>query len=123
MAVKSMTGFGSASENSNGVRVSVELSSVNRKQLDVVFRLPPQLSALESRIQKIIQEQISRGRISGNVQLEAANGGATVQIDLPRAEKALQRASERLTSKDPSVDVVRAQFALARAHARIKFAK
>ena len=55
------------------------------------------------------------------VLLDAAETKA--EIDLPRAEKALQRASERLTSKDPSVDVVRAQFALARAHARIKFAK
>jgi len=103
MAVKSMTGFGSASANSGGVRVSIELSSVNRKQLDVVFRLPPQLVALESRIQKIIQEQISRGRISGNVQLETANGGATVQIDLPRAEEAvkqLRRTAKKLNLTD-----------------------
>jgi uncharacterized protein (TIGR00255 family) len=103
MAVKSMTGFGSASANSGGVRVSVELSSVNRKQLDVVFRLPPPLAALESRIQKIIQEQISRGRISGNVQLEAANGGASVQIDLSRAEaavKQLRRTAKKLNLAD-----------------------
>jgi uncharacterized protein (TIGR00255 family) len=103
MAVKSMTGFGSASVNSNGVRVSVELSSVNRKQLDVVFRLPPQLSALEARIQKIIQEQISRGRISGNVQLEAENGGSMVQIDLLRAAEAvkqLRRTAKKLNLAD-----------------------
>ena len=55
------------------------------------------------------------------VLLDAAETKA--EIDLARAKKALKRASERLTSKDPSVDVVRAQFALARAHARIKCAK
>jgi uncharacterized protein (TIGR00255 family) len=103
MAVKSMTGFGAASAHTDGVRMTVELSSVNRKQLDVVFRLPPQLAALESRIQKIVQEQISRGRISGNVQLEAANGGALIQIDRQRAEETvgkLRRAAKKLNLKD-----------------------
>lgn len=101
--IKSMTGFGSASACAEGVRTTVELSSVNRKQLDVVFRLPPQLAAMESRIQKIIQEQISRGRISGTVQLEAAGGGAMIQIDRPRADAAvkhLRRTAETLKLPD-----------------------
>ncbi len=103
MAIKSMTGFGAASARTEQVQVTVELSSVNRKQLDTVVRLPPQLAAFESRVQKIIQEQISRGRISGNVQLEAANGGATMQINLPRAEETvnkLRRAAKKLNLKD-----------------------
>lgn len=81
----------------------VELSSVNRKQLDVVFRLPPQLAALESRVQKIIQEQISRGRISGTVLLEAADGGAMIQIDHMHAEetvKQLRRTAKKLNLTD-----------------------
>lgn len=103
MSIKSMTGFGAASANAEGVRVTVELSSVNRKQLDVVFRLPPQLTALESRIQKIIQTQISRGRISGTVQLEAASGGSMIQIDQKRAEETvekLRRAAKKLNLAD-----------------------
>jgi len=98
-----MTGFGSASAHTEGLRVTVELSSVNRKQLDVVFRLPPPLAALEARIQKIIQEQVSRGRISGNVQLEAANGAVTVQIDQKRAEETvekLRRTAKKLNLTD-----------------------
>jgi uncharacterized protein (TIGR00255 family) len=98
-----MTGFGSASAHADGVRVIVELSSVNRKQLDVVFRLPPQLAAQESRVQKIIQEQISRGRISGTVLLEAADGGTMIQIDHMRAEetvKQLRRTAKKLNLTD-----------------------
>jgi uncharacterized protein (TIGR00255 family) len=98
-----MTGFGAASAHAEGVRISVELSSVNRKQLDVVFRLPPPLTALESRVQKIIQEQVSRGRISGNVQVETASGGAMIQIDQPRAEATVQnlrRAAKKLNLTD-----------------------
>jgi uncharacterized protein (TIGR00255 family) len=98
-----MTGYGAAAAHVGGVRVIVELSSVNRKQLDVVFRLPPQLAAQESRVQKIIQEQISRGRISGTVLLEAASGGAMIQIDHARAEetvKQLRRTAKKLNLTD-----------------------
>lgn len=98
-----MTGFGAATVRADSVRITVELSSVNRKQLDVVFRLPPQLAALESRIQKIIQDQVSRGRISGTVQLEAANGGAMISIDQKRAEETvskLRRAAKKLNLAD-----------------------
>jgi len=98
-----MTGFGAASARAENAQVTVELSAVNRKQLDVVLRLPPQLAALESRVQKIIQEHISRGRISGAVQLDAANGGAVMQIDEKRAAAAigtLRRAAEKLNLKD-----------------------
>ena len=103
MAIKSMTGFGSASAHTEGVRVIVELSSVNRKQLDVVVRLPPQLAAMEARVQKIIQEQISRGRISGSVQLESANGGTMIQIDEKRAAatvEKLRRTAKKLNLTD-----------------------
>lgn len=103
MAIKSMTGFGSASAHTGGVQATVELSSVNRKQLDVVVRLPSQLAAMEARVQKIIQEQISRGRISGTVQLESANGGALIEIDQKRAEETvnkLRRAAKKLNLTD-----------------------
>lgn len=103
MTIKSMTGFGAASARSEDARITVELSSVNRKQLDVVLRLPPQIAALESRVQKIIQEQISRGRISGNIQLESANGGALTQIDEKRAAETvgrLRRAAKKLNLTD-----------------------
>lgn len=101
--IKSMTGYGAASARAEGIRVTVELSAVNRKQLDVVLRLPPQLAAFESRIQKIIQEQVSRGRISGTVQFEAASGGATISIDQKRAEATvenLRRAAKKLNLAD-----------------------
>lgn len=103
MPIKSMTGFGAATARSGGVRVTIELSSVNRKQLDTVIRLPAQLAALESRVQKIVQEQISRGRISGTVQIESAGGESALQVDMPRAEaavKQLRRAAKKLDLPD-----------------------
>ncbi|MBM4152949.1 MAG: YicC family protein [Kiritimatiellaceae bacterium] len=103
MAIKSMTGFGAAAVRGDGVRVTVELSSVNRKQLDVAVRLPSSLMSLESRIQKIIQDHVSRGRISGTVQLESASGRDAMQIDVKRAGSAvdqLRKTAQQLKLPD-----------------------
>lgn len=45
-----------------------------------------------------------------------------LEVDVERARKARERAIERLATKDPAIDVARAQLALARANARIAFA-
>ncbi len=45
------------------------------------------------------------------------------EIDEHRAEEALQRARERLTSKTPETDIARAETALLRAMARIQVIK
>ena len=45
------------------------------------------------------------------------------EIDENRAEKALDRAQERLRAKDPKTDIARAETALLRAIARINAAK
>lgn len=45
------------------------------------------------------------------------------QIDVERAKRSRDRALERLASKDPGIDIVRAQLALSRANARLTFAR
>ena len=89
--LKSMTGFGAASAKANGISISVELSSVNRKQLDVSLRLPPALAGTEAQVQKIIKETISRGRVSGSVQFETADNRGGVQLDMQKAEAAVRQ--------------------------------
>lgn len=44
------------------------------------------------------------------------------EIDVPRAEQARDRATDRLRQRPPGVDLARAQAALARALARLKVA-
>jgi uncharacterized protein (TIGR00255 family) len=70
MALKSMTGFGEGAAEAGGIRVSVEVSSVNRKQLDINISLPRNLITLDARIQSRVREDFSRGRVSGMVRVE-----------------------------------------------------
>ena len=76
MALKSMTGFGEGAAAAAGIRVVVELSSVNRKQLDIHVSLPRNLVTLDAQVQRLIRSEFSRGRVSGIVRMDAAEGFA-----------------------------------------------
>ena len=94
-----MTGRGAAAAAGRLARVEVELSSVNRKQLDVDVGLPRFLAACESRVQELVQSRLSRGRITGDVRVtwaEAAQAaGARVDLGLARATVAALRAAAK----------------------------
>lgn len=66
--MKSMTGFGRGEASGKGYQVSVDISSVNRKQLDIRFATPKEALFLESLVRSTVPEYISRGTI--NVQMK-----------------------------------------------------
>jgi uncharacterized protein (TIGR00255 family) len=89
MSVRSMTGYGRASLQQGGLRVEVEISSVNRKQLDIALSLPRALNRLEARIHEEIARVLSRGRIS--VDISVRRSGAQAH-DRVRLNEGLARA-------------------------------
>jgi len=70
-----MTGYGRGVVDHNGVKFSVELNSVNRKQSDIVINLPRDLAELEPRIRQTINENISRGRTNAVVTYHGGQNG------------------------------------------------
>ena len=77
-----MTGYGRGEVDHGGVKMSVELNSVNRKQSDIVVNLPRDLAELEPRIRQTINERISRGRMNVLVTLqESTNGARKLALD------------------------------------------
>ena len=82
MALKSMTGFGEGAAAAEGIRVVVEISSVNRKQLDIHVSLPRNLVTLDAQVQQLIRSEFTRGRVSGIVRVDATEGFAgSVKVD------------------------------------------
>ncbi|MEI6807350.1 MAG: YicC/YloC family endoribonuclease [bacterium] len=104
MALKSMTGFGRSEAASAGLRAEVELSSVNRKQLDVQVCLPRGLTVLESKITQDVGKVFSRGCITVSVKLSGtgrAKESLSVDEDLATAcVSALRRVAKKLKLKD-----------------------
>ncbi len=66
-----MTGFGRAEGESAtlGISLRIEVSSVNRKQFDVRFLLPSELSFEETMLRRRLAERLSRGWITVRAEL------------------------------------------------------
>ena len=61
--IKSMTGFGKASNILNGRSLDLEFKSVNSRYLDINIRMPKSLMPLEDRIKKQLSTSIARGKV------------------------------------------------------------
>jgi uncharacterized protein (TIGR00255 family) len=72
--MKSMTGYGEASQNIHGARITVQIRSVNHRHLDLQVRTPREYMSFEEEIRKLLREKISRGRIDLFVNRYAAKG-------------------------------------------------
>ncbi len=72
--MKSMTGYGEASQNLHGARITVQIRSVNHRHLDLQIRTPREYLSFEEEIRKLLREKISRGRIDLFVNRYAAKG-------------------------------------------------
>jgi uncharacterized protein (TIGR00255 family) len=75
--MKSMTGYGRGESSLAGLKITVEISSVNRKQAEIALSLPRELEALESRVRDDINQSVSRGRVTCRVGLESGSGGSS----------------------------------------------
>jgi uncharacterized protein (TIGR00255 family) len=69
-----MTGFGQGSVELQGLRLVVEMRSVNNRYTDLRFRMPPSLAATESDLRRKILARVKRGRVEIAVGLERLDG-------------------------------------------------
>ena len=79
--IRSMTGFGKGECAACGVIFSVEISSVNRKQLELRFTLPREFSAIEIEMRQWIAPRISRGSVNVRLMISGAGELSTVRIN------------------------------------------
>jgi uncharacterized protein (TIGR00255 family) len=103
--LRSMTGYGRGEATAGGIRVEAELSSVNRKQLEVRLNLPRSLTGFESRLVEIAQASVSRGQVSGSAMVHVSSAarrkGARIDHALAAAYvKELRRAAAELKLND-----------------------
>jgi uncharacterized protein (TIGR00255 family) len=79
--IHSMTGYAAAAREFPFGTLSVELRSVNHRYLDVQFRLPDDLRAVESVLREMLGEQVTRGKVECRVNL-AIGAGAQKSLKL-----------------------------------------
>ena len=86
--MNSMTGYGRGETVRRGTKVTVEMSTVNRRQAELSLHMPRELDAIEWRVRDAILAKIARGRVVARVILAASNGVvATPVLDHDLAKK------------------------------------
>ncbi len=105
--MRSMTGYGRGKVTFAGQSITVEISSVNRKQSEIALTLPRSLGEIEPRLRDEINARISRGRLTVAVVLHEASNraqlGAGSTINLAAAKdyhSQLQRLCRHLKLSD-----------------------
>ncbi len=76
--MKSMTGYGRGECSHGGFKVTVEVSSVNRKQTEIAVNLPREWEVLEAQLRDEINRRVARGRLTVRVSVHAGAGGKTL---------------------------------------------
>ena len=101
-----MTGYGRGDCSQDGFKITVELSSVNRKQSEMSVNLPREMEMLEAQIRDVINRFIARGRLTVRVLLHsgASKLSARMHLNVPLAiayARELNKLSKQLKLPGP----------------------
>jgi uncharacterized protein (TIGR00255 family) len=96
MAASSMTGFGRAEIDLPGVRLSVEVATVNQKNLQISVFGPEAWPALESAASAWIRARLQRGKVTARV-TQAAASSTQRQWDADAVAASLDELSKLAT--------------------------
>lgn len=79
--MKSMTGYGRSRFADEKHELEIEIKSVNSRFLDLKYRLPRELSFLETRLDEIINKKMKRGKVQININLKNKSGN-DLELDI-----------------------------------------
>ena len=93
--MKSMTGFGRASLESNGKNYIIEIKTVNNKYSDITVKSPKRLSFMEDKIRKQIANRITRGKVEVSVSFfDFSNKSKNVVLNKKIAKEYIKQLRE-----------------------------
>ena len=89
--MKSMTGYGRATSTIAGYTLTVQVSAVNRKTLDLAVKLPDEWESLEALVGEQVRKVAARGRVSVVIELTGSKGASEIVWDETEVGAALDR--------------------------------
>jgi uncharacterized protein (TIGR00255 family) len=99
--INSMTGYGEAQGEVNGVSYIVEIKTLNHRYFKTIVKLPELVAFLEEDIEKLLRKNLSRGMVNYVLRLKNTSVNALFDID----ETALQAVVEKLSRAALSASV------------------
>ena len=84
--MRSMTGYGRAEYNENGIALTVEIKTVNNRNFDLNCKTPRAFIALDDVIRKTVQEYVKRGRIDLFINFsDTREKTSTIEVNMEKA--------------------------------------
>ena len=83
--MRSMTGFGSVQVSAAHARIRIEVSSVNKRGLEIIVFAGGDLARLERQIREEVGETVNRGKVTVSLQMESSSPQNGKSLDLRKA--------------------------------------
>ena len=103
----SMTGYAAVTREFAFGALAVEMRSVNNRYLDLQFRLPEELRAVEPSLREIITARLSRGKVECRVTLTSAPAAAAPELNVALL-KQLAQLNTQVIEHLPGAGILRA---------------
>ena len=81
---QSMTGFARASVTTDATAVTVEVRSVNNRFLDLHFRVPDSVRALEPALRETVSKLIARGKVEVHIKVQETQALTAIAVNQAR---------------------------------------
>ncbi len=101
--IRSMTGYGRAEKSNEHGKITVEISSLNRRSLEIFVNLPDSLQNFEQSIRDTVGKFAKRGKLQIRIHFESVSSTAEFVVDIELAKRyadALETLCEELELED-----------------------
>lgn len=102
--ILSMTGYGKSTLVANNKKITVEIKSLNSKQMDLSVKLPLPYRDIELELRNHITKEVGRGKVDVFISSESidSNAAAFVNVELIKAYKEqVEKLSHELSIPEP----------------------
>ena len=96
--INSMTGYGGADGEVDGVIYTVEIKTVNNRYFKTNIRLPETAAFLEEDIERLLRENLSRGTVNYSLRVKNASEEVLFDIDESAFRTYIERAAKAASS-------------------------
>src|SRR5690606_19354801 len=89
--IHSMTGYGKTVLQLPTKKISIEIKSLNSKNLDLNARMPSVYREKELEIRKLIANQLERGKVDFSIFIEITGEETSTQLNIPVVKEYMQQ--------------------------------
>lgn len=97
--LRSMTAFAKAKKSFTDVEIAVEIQSVNKKNLDLHVKLPPECMLYDPLVREVLSQHVERGSINLSVQVNFLSAFAVSVVANASYAKSLYAAAIHLSQE------------------------